>query len=156
MAKKKDWVQKLKDKKDLPKIVKINGKAAERWGRGTCVIPAPIEVDKLMKKVPKGKVLTITEIRQSLAKKHKATMACPLTTGIFVNIAARAAEQQKQEGQKTITPYWRILKADGGINPKYPGGEAYQKKLLEAEGHKVEKNGKKYLVLEYQKSLAKL
>jgi hypothetical protein len=47
-------------------------------------------------------------------------MGCPITTGIFAWVAANAAEEQKQKGEKDITPYWRTLKNDGVINEKYP------------------------------------
>ena len=60
--------------KDLPRVEKIDKKKSKRWGTGTFVIPAPIEVDEIMRKVPKGKLITIAEIRQILAKKHKATI----------------------------------------------------------------------------------
>lgn len=45
----KSWQEKLADSKDLPKVVKITGKMSKRWGTGTVVIPAPVEVDKIMK-----------------------------------------------------------------------------------------------------------
>ena len=46
---KKSWQEKLADSKDLPKVVKITGKTSKRWGTGTVVIPAPVEVAKIMK-----------------------------------------------------------------------------------------------------------
>lgn len=125
-------------------------------GTGTVVIPAPIEVDEIMKKVPEGKLTTINDIRAALAKKHSATIGCPITTGIFAWVAAHAAEEQGQKGEKKITPYWRTLKAGGEINEKYPGGVEAQKKLLEKEGHHVIQKGKKYLVADYEKSQAKI
>jgi alkylated DNA nucleotide flippase Atl1 len=109
-----------------------------------------------MRKVPKGKVTTINEIRATLAKKHGATICCPLTAGIFANIAAHAAEEQKQQGKTDTTPYWRILKKGGIVNPKYPGRVEGQKKLLEQEGHTVIQKGKNYAVKDYEKVLAKL
>jgi len=42
------------------------------------------------------------------------------------------------------------------INEKYPGGVEAQKKLLEKEGHKVVQKGKKCVVVDYEKSLAKI
>ena len=156
MLKKKSWVEKLKESKDFPKVVKITKKMSKRWGKGTVVIPSPMEVNNIMKKVPKGKVITINEIRKAVAKKHKATIGCPITCGIFARIAAGAAEEEKKKSKKDITPYWRTLKSDGSINEKYPGGIAGQKKILEKEGHKVIKKGKRYLVVDCQKSLAKL
>jgi alkylated DNA nucleotide flippase Atl1 len=129
---------------------------AGKWGTGTLVIPAPIEVDELMKKVPKGKLTTINEIRAALAKKHGATIGCPLTTGIFAWISANVAEEQKQQGVADVTPYWRTLKTGGFLNEKYPGGVENQRQLLEHEGHTVAKRGKKYFVMDYLKAVIAL
>ena len=153
MAKKKSWTEKLEDSKDLPRVEEITEKMSRKWGTGTIVIPAPKEVDGIMRKVPEGKVITINEIRRTLANKHKASMCCPITTGIFARIAAGAAEEQKAWTKET-TPYWRTLKAGGVINDKYPGGVEGQKRLLEKEGHKVVQKGKNYIVADYEKSLA--
>lgn len=61
----------------MPKVVSIPARMAKTWGKGRLVIPAPREVDALMRKVPKGKLLTINELRVALARQHQATMACP-------------------------------------------------------------------------------
>jgi len=158
MARKKSWREKLADSKDLPRVEKIDEKKSKRWGTGTFVIPAPKEVDEIMKKVPKGKLITINEIRKILAKKHGATIGCPITTGIFAWIAANAAQEDAAEGRKQITPYWRTLKTGGELNPKYPGGIENLKRKLESEGHKVVSKGrsKKYVVVDYEKSLVKI
>jgi len=156
MPKKKSWCEKLKDDKGLPQVQKITAKMSKRWGTGTVVIPAPMEVNEIMRRVPRGKLITINEIRASLAKKHGATIGCPITTGIFAWIAANAAEELRQQGEKDLTPYWRTLKTGGLINEKYPGGVEGQKKLLEKEGHKVIQKGKKYVVVNYEKSLAQI
>jgi len=155
-AKKKSWQEKLADSKGLPKVGPIGGKMSLRWGTGTMVIPAPREVDEAMRKVPKGKLVTIGEIRAALAEKHRATIGCPITTGIFAWIAAHAAEEAASEGSKRITPYWRTLKSGGELNPKYPGGIPNLKSRLEAEGHRVLKKGRRYLVADFQKALVKL
>jgi len=156
LPKKKSWSEKLQDSKGLPKVEKITGKMSKRWGTGTVVIPAPMEVNEIMRKVPEGKLTTINDIRAILAKKHGATIGCPITTGIFAWIAANAAEEEREKGEKNSTPYWRVLKTGGVINEKYPGGVEAQKKLLEREGHKVVQKGKRYVVLDYEKSLAKI
>lgn len=156
MTKRKSWSEKLKDSKDLPRVERITEKMSKRWGTGTVVIPAPIEVDELMRRVPEGKVVTINDIRAALAKKHNASIGCPITTGIFAWVAANACEERRQSGKGGITPYWRTLKAGGAINEKYPGGVEGQKKLLEREGHRVVRKGKKHIVADHQKLLAKL
>jgi len=155
-VKKKTWKEKLADKKDLPKVGPITGRMTQRWGTGTMVIPAPREVDEVMRKVPKGKLITINEIRAHLAKKHGVSIACPITTGIFAWIAAHAADESAATGIKRITPYWRTLKSAGELNPKYPGGIANLKSRLEAEGHRIVKKGQRYIVADFQKALAKL
>ncbi len=141
---------------DLPRIEKITLNQAKLWGEGTIVIPAPIEVDEIMRKVPKGKLIAINGIREYLAKRHGATIGCPITTGIFANIAAHAAEEEKTVGKKRITPYWRTVKKGGEINEKYPGGINNQVEKLEEEGFRVIIKGKKAKVAEYEKYLVNL
>jgi alkylated DNA nucleotide flippase Atl1 len=150
---KKSWREKLADSKGLPKTGKILGNMSVRWGTGTMVIPAPIEVDEIMQKVPKGKLTTINEIRAALARKHKVDVGCPITTGIFAWIAAHAAEEAASEGASRITPYWRTLRSGGELNPKYPGGVASLKKLLGAEGHRVIQKGRRFFVEDFQERL---
>ena len=140
---KKSWQEKLTDNKGLPQVKPIPPRMQAKWGKGTLVIPAPSEVDSIMKRVPRGKLTTINDIRHLLANKHSATIACPITTGIFAWIAANAAEEMRLEGRKIITPYWRTLKSEGQLNPKYPGGIERQAAQLKAEGHGIEYDTKK-------------
>jgi len=114
------------------------------------VIATPRLVDAWMKKVPKGRVTTINEIRAALAEDHGADIACPITTGIFAAIAAHVAQENRAAGKKIVTPYWRTLRAGGAVNPKYPGGIEAQKKLLEAEGLKVLVKGQKAKVIDFK------
>ena len=150
---KKSWREKLADDKGLPKIGRVTGKLSKRWGTGLMVIPAPREVDALMRQVPKGRLVTINELRDALAKKHRTDFACPITTGIFAWIAAHAAAEDEAAGKKRVTPYWRALKNGGEVNPKYPGGVAALSKQLRAEGHKIVVKGKRRLVADHEKKL---
>ena len=75
--KKPTWVEKLNDSKGLPKVEKITDKMRKRWGTGTVVIPAPIEVDEMMRKVPAGKLVTINDTAQRLPKSTKPQLAVP-------------------------------------------------------------------------------
>ena len=154
----KTWQEKLADSKGLPKVVEIDDKMSKRWGTGTVCIPAPKEVDEIMRGVPKGKLITTGEIRVMLAQKHGATIGCPLTTGIFVNIAARAAEEAAAEGTEKITPYWRTLKSGGELNEKFPGGVEAQAARLREEGHTIEpgKGKKPPKVKDFEKVLVEV
>jgi alkylated DNA nucleotide flippase Atl1 len=159
-ARRKSWREKLADNKGLPKTGRITGRMTKRWGTGTMVIPAPLEVDAIMRRVPKGKLITISEIRAALAKKHGVEVCCPITTGIFAWIAANAAAEAaadsaaKTNSRAKKNPYWRTLKTGGELNPKYPGGITQLRKLLAAEGHKVIPKGKRFFVADFEASLA--
>jgi hypothetical protein len=153
MKARKSWREKLLDNKGLPKVGAVTGKMTRRWGTGRMVIPAPVEVDELMKRVPKGRLVTINELRAALAARHRVSFACPITTGIFSWIAAHAAAEAEAEGKKRVTPYWRTLKTGGEINPKYPGGVLELSKRLRTEGHKIVHKGKKVVVQNYERSL---
>jgi hypothetical protein len=135
--KRKTWREKLADDKDLPKIGKVEGTLRQSWGTGSMVIPAPREVDAVIRRIRKGRTATINDLRSALASKHCVDMCCPITTGIFAWIAAHAAAEAELEGRKRITPWWRVVKDGGKLNPKYPGGVREQGRRLRAEGHRI-------------------
>jgi hypothetical protein len=155
-SKTKTWREKLENDNGLPKVTVIDGKLSEKWGRGTCVVPAPREVDALMRKVKAGKLTTIDNLRSALAAKHGVSIACPITTGIFAWIAAHAASEGELAGDPKVTPWWRTLKTGGELNPKYPGGIEAAAERLRDEGHTVFQKGKRWFVRDHEKALAKL
>jgi hypothetical protein len=70
------WREKLgstAQRQHLPRVVEVNEKMSKKWGEGTCVIPSPLEVDAVMKSVPEGKLITINQIREVMAKKYHAS-----------------------------------------------------------------------------------
>jgi hypothetical protein len=137
------WRQKL-ERQQEPKIVAIPARMQSRFGKGRMVIPRPLDVDALIRRVPKGKLVTVLQLREELARRSKVDVACPLCTGIFVRIAAEAAEEERRAGKKTVTPYWRVVSSEGRLRPKFPGGPGAQKRMLASEGHTMEKaSGKK-------------
>src|SRR5690348_4531480 len=90
----KSWREKL-EKKIEPKIVDVPEKWAERIGNGRMLVPSPQLVDKLIRKIPKTRLATVNILREKLAEDFHTDMTCPLTTGIFLNIAANTAEEDK-------------------------------------------------------------
>lgn len=153
---KKDFNAMLNDSKDMPKFQTITDtKSIEKYGGDKMYFAPPIEYDKVMKLVPYGKVITVGNIREYFAKLSGADFTEPITAGIFTSIAAWASYQRR----KNETPYWRTLKANGELNPKYPGGVQEQRKKLESEGHIVIQRGKKnirYYVQNYENVLFEL
>lgn len=146
----------LADDKDMPKMVIVEDeKTIEKYGGEKMYFAPPRKYDEVMRLVPKGKVITVGVIREHLARENGADFTEPITAGIFVSIAAWASHQRDN---KKI-PYWRTLKANGELNPKYPGGIELQKEKLEAEGHTIIVRGRKnfrYYVVDYENSLYKL
>lgn len=150
---KKDFNAMLRDGKDMPKLQIITDeKSIEKYGGNRMYFAPPADYDRVMRRVPCGKLLTVGEIRAYFARQNGADFTDPITAGIFVSIAAWASEQ-RADGK---TPFWRTLKANGELNPKYPGGVAAQKARLEAEGHTVVQRGRanlRYFVKDYEQSL---
>ncbi len=71
---KKTCREQLEENRCLPVVEPIPDKMKKTWGDGTLVVPAPKEVDEIMRKVPKGKLITINLIRGIVASRHDATI----------------------------------------------------------------------------------
>lgn len=152
---KKDFNEMMNNNKNMPKIVDLDEEGAKKWGGKRMIIAPPLYYDAVMKRIPEGKVVTLSEIRKHIAEENNADITCPLTAGIFTNICAWASYQRDND----ITPYWRVLKGDGELNPKYPESIELQKQKLESEGHEIITKGKKnikYYVKDYENKLFEL
>lgn len=145
--------EKLQDSKDMPKIVVIdNEKVIERNGGKNMLIASPLEYNSIMGKIPEKKLITTKEIREYLAKKYGADFTCPMTAGIFINLAAQASWERNSDK----IPFWRTLKSGGELNSKYPGEIEFQKEMLEMEGHEIYTRGRKnirYFVRDFENHL---
>ena len=147
----KTWREKL-EKEMEPKVVD------DPRGRGRMLVPKPLDVDALMRRIEKGKLATMDQIRERLAKDFHADLTCPLVTGISIRISAEVAEEDLRKGEKQITPYWRVIRADGSLNEKLPGGTQAQAARLTEEGHAIEpgKGKKSPRVRDFEHSLQEL
>jgi hypothetical protein len=106
------------------------------------LIPHPSDVEALIRKVPRGKLVSQTELRGKLARDASADVACPITTGIFVRIVAEAAEEELRAGKSKVAPYWRVVRDDGRLIEKLPGGPSGLAEHLSDEGHEIDRSGK--------------
>lgn len=157
----KSWQEKMADKKGVPKILKLEKgfpcyNAVHKMGAEAgddVVLVNPREVQALMQQVPKGKLTTLIELCRQIAAWHNVKGCCTLTSGIFTMTAANAAEEMKAQGKPNDLPYWRTLKSNGELNPKYPGGIEGHARLLELEGFTIIRKGKRAFVQEYQRHL---
>ena len=152
----KDFNAMLREDKGMPRIQTVTDPGTiEKYGGTRMYFAPPMDYDRVMRRVPAGKLTTVGEIRKYFAACSGADFTEPITAGVFVSIAAWASFQRQED----ITPWWRTLKAGGELNPKYPGGVEAQREKLEAEGHTVIQRGRKnirYYVKDYEKALCSL
>ena len=132
MKTRKTWREKLESPKPR-KIVDVPERMVRQCGEGKLLIPTPLDVDAVIRQIPEGRVMTNGELRKELARRFGADTACPLCVGMFIRIAAEAAEERGLDK----TPYWRVISDAGKLNPKLPGGVAAQAEALRREGHAV-------------------
>jgi len=140
------------------KVTDVPLRMQKRFGKGKMLIPRPSDMESLIKKIRKGKLITKNDLRNRLSADFNADVTCPITAGIFLRIIAEAAEEESENGKKVITPYWRVINNDGSLNVNFPGGEKHQAEYLKKEGHKIGKSakGNRLTVKEFEKKLASL
>ena len=120
------------------------------------VVSNPLEVNSIIRQIPAGRLVTLDQIRGHLARKYQADMACPVSTAIYINISAAAAEEMRAQGEADLAPWWRVLKTGGKLNEKFPGGVEGQRQKLEAEGFTVLHNKRGYSVENYEEFVTEL
>lgn len=148
----KTWREKL-EKKMEPKVVD------DKKGRGRMFVPTPLIVDGLIRSIPEGKLVTITQIREKLAKEYNADFTCPLATGWFIRTVGETAEEDLRERKRNlaeITPYWRVIKPDGSLNEKFPEKAKFQAERLKKEGFTLIEDKGKLKVKNFERYLVDL
>jgi hypothetical protein len=139
MAKRKSWREKLEHPAvdGLPKVVEVPEKWRKMMGGARVLVPTPLMADEAIRAVPRGRLITTGQIRRQLAEPYKADSTCPMTLGMFLRIISEAAEEDRLAGRDPITPYWRVVRDDGSLSPKFPGGVEVQAAHLREEGHEI-------------------
>ena len=106
----------------------------KRMGEGLLLIAAPYDLEALVKKIPTGRVVTQGSLREELAKAAGADATCPLTTGIFLRLVAEVSEEEAAAGKPRVAPWWRVVRDDGRLWDRSPGGVEEQARRLRNEG----------------------
>jgi hypothetical protein len=153
MARKKSAIEHLNSGR-APHIVHQIPRGAPGYAEakgGSMVVSSPREVDEFIRQLAPGEVITLDDLRAALARRHEVAVACPVSTAIFANMSARDAEEFRARGvpQEELTPWWRVLRKGGFLNPKLPGGVERQAALLAAEGVRVSPLRKQLAVYDY-------
>jgi hypothetical protein len=70
----KSWQEKLHENHGLPCVEPMPPKMVRTLGSGSICVPSPIEVDEIMRVVPRGRLITVNHIRAVMATRHGATV----------------------------------------------------------------------------------
>jgi len=122
---------------------------------GVVLVVTPHLVDDLIRKIQRGKLVTIRQLRERLAQDFEEAGSA---IGLLLRIVAEAVEEDLRMGKSEITPYWRVVGDGGSLNEKFPGGIATQAAHLRQEGHTIEpgKGKKPPKVKDFEKVLVKV
>ncbi len=93
------------------------------------LVPSGVQIEALISKIPYGEVITISRLREQLAKQEGTEITCPLVTGIMLKLIAQA----QQEGLSRA-PWWRVVRDNWTLYNKFPGYPDLQYSLLVQEG----------------------
>lgn len=123
----KTWNQKLDQPNHKPAVEIMDKAWAGVPAGGKLFIPTPRLVAEYIAKIPKGKAKSVPEMRAELATEWQADGTCPMTSGMFVRIAAEAALEDMAAGKKLdqITPFWRIVDAKSTVIKKLSCGPEF-------------------------------
>ena len=124
-----------RDAHPTPHVEVLDTAKGSNYAPGRMLIASPRAIDEIVRRVPPGRLLTLPDLRAALAAAHDADYTCPITTGIFLRIAAEAAEEERALGAGDVAPWWRVVRETGQLVDKLPGAGVLQRERLEREGH---------------------
>jgi O6-methylguanine-DNA--protein-cysteine methyltransferase len=102
---------------------------------GRMLKPSVSTIAALLAQIPSGQIVTTDSLRRKLADQFRVEVACPYDTKMALLAISNDSSLN--------VPYWRVIKANGELNPKYRGGLEAQVALLKSEGFTVDFSGKK-------------
>ena len=126
------WKEKLNNDKSF--IVKRLDKDFSDMKAGeNMLIATPKIIDEYIKQIPKGMNVNIKTLRNDMALTYNADTTCPVTTGIFLRIVSEAAYEDLLNGEKNITPFWRVVDHESKTAGKLACGINFIKKRRSEE-----------------------
>ena len=115
----KTAAERLRESKPEKRVVLDKDFAGVKAGL-TLFVANPKIVDQYIRDIPTGQSRTIVQMRRALAQSRNADATCPVSTAIFLRIAAQAAIDEMEDGCETelVSPFWRVLRASDKITEK--------------------------------------
>lgn len=83
-------------------------------------VATPRIIDDYIRAIPAGETRGIVRMRNELARQWKAHATCPVSTAIFLRVAAQAAIDEMESGVAIgeVSPFWRVLSSEDKIAKK--------------------------------------
>ena len=128
----KSWKEKLNIDKPYA-VKKLDNNFSDMKVGENMLIATPKIVDEYIKQIPKGINVNIKTLRKDLALTYNADTTCPVTTGIFLRIVSEAAYEDLLNGEKNITPFWRVVDHESKTASKLACGINFIKKRRREE-----------------------
>lgn len=113
---KKSWTEKLNDPSE-PELKRATSSFAGIKEGQMMLLPTAKLVQAYVDRIRPDETMSVTELRDTMAKDWKADITCPIVTGFALRTlveatfeqAASAADQQPGESLASATPIWRIV-----------------------------------------------
>ncbi len=111
---------------------------------GQKVKPSPATVKTVVKKIRKGKIATLDQLKEKLADDFEVEVTCPASLNKALKILSLE--------EKPIC-YWRVVKKKGELINSFPDGVNGHAALLEKEGLQINFDRKTPVVIDFEESL---
>jgi hypothetical protein len=130
----KSWQQKLQPNIQPKRLVLEKPFAGIPQG-ATLFVATPMLVKQFIDTIPYGRSIEPTEMRKRFACAYESDAMCPVSTGIFLRIAAEAAWEEIQQGKKVnqVTPFWRIIDVHSPLAKKLTCGSSFIQQMRNNE-----------------------
>ena len=128
----KNWREKLNNNKSFV-VKKLDKNFSDMKVGENMLIATPKIIDEYINQIPKGINVNIKTLRKDLALTYNADTTCPVTTGIFLRIVSEAAYEDFLNGEKNITPFWRVVDHESKTASKLACGIYFIKKRRRKE-----------------------
>ena len=128
----KSWKEKLNIDRSFV-VKRLDKKFSDMKVGENMLIATPKIIDEYIKQIPKGMNVNIKTLRNDMALTYNADTTCPVTTGIFLRIVSEAAYEDLLNGEKNITPFWRVVDHESKTASKLACGINFIKKRRSEE-----------------------
>jgi hypothetical protein len=108
------------EKRRLPKRVLLSSDFAGVKAGLMLYVGTPQIVAEYISQIPAGETASIEKLRNQLARRNKCDAMCPVSTAIFLRIAAEYAVEEMDRGKSPseVVPFWRVISSKDKIARK--------------------------------------